>query len=278
MIYNKFINCSTRSVFNTNLAAGNITNQHIVFIQDTKEIWTSGVFYSGVDESVAEKLALILTDGNGSKYLSDDGTYKSVQANPEIYIGPDAPTEDFYTMWIDDSDPEVTESLYHFTVAKIPTESDSDYKIGTEMRYLDPEGKPHFYKLYSITNEGKANWVEILNLDDKNEMNKILEFYNTGISVNTLANLPVTSQSVYAEVTQPTTLTLAGPLKVGRSLSILIKNVSTAAITQPIPSSDPYTNMGPSSLVIAAGKYAEINIWAYTEGKYNIRTGEMYNN
>lgn len=81
MIYNKFINCQTRAIFDSSLASGEIIDQHIVFIEDVKQIWTNGVFY-GVDEFSAEDLAMLtkladvlVMDGDGTKVLANNGTY-----------------------------------------------------------------------------------------------------------------------------------------------------------------------------------------------------------
>ena len=46
MLFNKFFNCETLDAFNLNLESGDITDQCIVFIEDTKQIWTHGQFYS----------------------------------------------------------------------------------------------------------------------------------------------------------------------------------------------------------------------------------------
>lgn len=84
MIYNKFINCPDLATLNSLLESGDITNQHIVFIQDIGQIWTMGTFYSSsnLDESIITKLTnisnLIITDGDGNSYLSNDGSYKSI--------------------------------------------------------------------------------------------------------------------------------------------------------------------------------------------------------
>lgn len=92
MIYNKFIVCQTQAAFDSNLASGEITNQHIVFIQETKKIWHDGVLYGSDDygdltESELENLAnLIITDGDGNGFLANDGTYKEVDARSYYFI------------------------------------------------------------------------------------------------------------------------------------------------------------------------------------------------
>ena len=46
MTYNRFINCATLSIFNTSIESGSITDSDLVFIEDTKQIWTHGTYYS----------------------------------------------------------------------------------------------------------------------------------------------------------------------------------------------------------------------------------------
>lgn len=92
MIYNKFINCTTLANFNSALESGDITSQHIVFIQETKQIWTMGTFYStsNLDQSTLEKLesisSIITTTGDGNSYLSNDGTYKEIDEAGYFFI------------------------------------------------------------------------------------------------------------------------------------------------------------------------------------------------
>ena len=46
MTFNKFFNCETVAVFNSALESGTIEDPCIVFIEETKQIWTHGQFYS----------------------------------------------------------------------------------------------------------------------------------------------------------------------------------------------------------------------------------------
>lgn len=47
MIEDTLIHFKTKTAFNTELEAGNIQQTSIVFIDDSKEIWTHGEFYDG---------------------------------------------------------------------------------------------------------------------------------------------------------------------------------------------------------------------------------------
>lgn len=81
MIYNKFINCQSLNTFTASLKSGEIVDQHVVFIEDVKQIWTNGVFYaasefSQEDLAMLTKLADVLVmDGDGTKVLTNKGTY-----------------------------------------------------------------------------------------------------------------------------------------------------------------------------------------------------------
>ena len=46
-INKKLIHFKTKQKFNEELAKGNILNTSIIFIQDTKEIYTHGTYYDG---------------------------------------------------------------------------------------------------------------------------------------------------------------------------------------------------------------------------------------
>lgn len=89
MIYNKFINCQTLEIFNANLDSGEIIDQHVVFIEDVKQIWTNGTFY-GANEFSQEDLTkltsladVLVMDGDGTKVLSNNGTYVTMPSFSE---------------------------------------------------------------------------------------------------------------------------------------------------------------------------------------------------
>lgn len=65
-----FYNVSSRAVFDTQLAAGNIPARSIAFIKDKREIWAQGVFYpcdfsAGILPSAPTESSLTYTDGLG---------------------------------------------------------------------------------------------------------------------------------------------------------------------------------------------------------------------
>ena len=75
-INKKLIHFKNKQKFEEELANNNILDTSICFIQDTKEIWTHGTIYG------YNKWNTILTNsGEGTKYLTDDGTYKGLLLN-----------------------------------------------------------------------------------------------------------------------------------------------------------------------------------------------------
>lgn len=99
-----FIYAKQKSLFEEALNNGEILDEAIVFIEDTKEIWNHGTYFAtqlSIDEiesivassetvqSVMEQIVLdtldslpvsIVSDGDGSKFLADDGSYKVVES------------------------------------------------------------------------------------------------------------------------------------------------------------------------------------------------------
>lgn len=78
MINKRFLNFKTYAEFNRLNEAGEIRQESIVWIADTNQMWTHGTLYSSITEEQARKLAGILTDGAGLKYLTDKLTYEEL--------------------------------------------------------------------------------------------------------------------------------------------------------------------------------------------------------
>lgn len=78
-INKKLIHFKNKETFENQLSEGNILDTSLCFIQDTKEIYTHGTIYC------YNKWNNILTDnGDGTKYLANDGTYKGLLLNQSL--------------------------------------------------------------------------------------------------------------------------------------------------------------------------------------------------
>lgn len=104
-----FIYAKEKSLFEEALNNGKVLDEAIVFIEDTKQIWNHGTYFatqlsineienivssSETVQSVMEQIVLdtldslpvsIVSDGDGTKFLSNDGSYKEV--GPYIWNG-----------------------------------------------------------------------------------------------------------------------------------------------------------------------------------------------
>lgn len=78
MINKRFLNFKTYAEFSRLKEAGEIRPESIVWIADTNQMWTHDTLYSSITEEQARKLAGILTDGTGLKYLTDKLTYEEL--------------------------------------------------------------------------------------------------------------------------------------------------------------------------------------------------------
>ena len=76
MTYNRFINCATLSIFNTSIESGSITDSDLVFIEDTKQIWTHGTYYSCpyTKDEIDNLVGSVLTKANIEKVLTGNIT------------------------------------------------------------------------------------------------------------------------------------------------------------------------------------------------------------
>lgn len=106
-INKKLIHFNKKEDFLKEVANDNILNQSIVFIKDSKEIFTHGEFYGQ---------SITISSGDGTKFLTDNGTYKSLEyctnndilrlfdaSIPEEPVEPEEPTENIGSITEDNS-------------------------------------------------------------------------------------------------------------------------------------------------------------------------------
>ena len=87
MMLNNFIYAETKDLFLTQLNAGNILDEAIVFIEDTKEIWNRGHYFGGDVSSSGSEGIVVDFDVMGSPINStDDSNYYS-QSQLELGVG-----------------------------------------------------------------------------------------------------------------------------------------------------------------------------------------------
>ena len=88
----KFIYAKNKSEFENKI--NQISKESIAFIEDSKQIWTHVQYYSDSDSELKIFLEvkittlenIIITDGDGDSYLSDDGTYHKISVDLSKYL------------------------------------------------------------------------------------------------------------------------------------------------------------------------------------------------
>lgn len=86
-----FVECTTKAVFDSHLAAGDITNNHIVFIQGTNQLYHNGVYY-GLSSADSAKLTEVYGRkefgkiSDGTEVSGDLVVYSATKAEDTLVI------------------------------------------------------------------------------------------------------------------------------------------------------------------------------------------------
>lgn len=220
----------------------------------------------------------LLQNGDGTKFLSDDGTYKEISTTPS-YLDLDTLFTGGTSGTLSSTDLQKVVTAYDnkSTLAYLTSsnvlapiviaKSGSNYRICYNV--ISPNSATELVVMsmsIDITSAGawtKTQTTQYFGTSDRNILDSL-----TGVNeVTTLANIPTTKRSVVARVSSATSLSVNGGISdafpIGSELYIKVVNTSTSAITQPIPNSGVYVSMSGTSVTIPAGGNIEISIWRY---------------
>ena len=180
-INKKLIHFKNKQKFNEELANGNILETSIVFIQDSKEIYTHGQLYDGskVDLSkLEEAISKIKTDGDGLMYLNDKGEYKIPQIIVDSEEELNSITPEIGTRAVVRS---IVEGYDNLNLAKIITEEETNVpadmfdaldkyafkvtSVDTSIQFPYQEDDEHtVYELFTLQN-GFEKFKMVINQD-----------------------------------------------------------------------------------------------------------------
>ena len=88
--------------------------------------------------------------------------------------------------------------------------------------------------------------------------------------VNNISNMPVTKQSVIANLFGNNQLSFSGAMLPGQVINV--KVVPSVALTVYLPTTAKWTLMDDSEFDLEPGQVAEINVWCTGVGEYSVKT------
>lgn len=297
-INKKLIHFKTYQAFNTELEAGNILETSIVWIKETRQIYTHGQFYNcsaGTDwssqigtntydganyisketnltdaamqldtEIKATNDNLAILNAASLKGVKLAGAAENLAPQTDVVTIPDATTSSNGLMPAADkqkvdgilTDGDGTSFLANDgSYKQVPTELSADYAPSDlTNEQLEPVAGDTFE-----TAIGKLHKAIL----DNEGVDDVVAEYNRNTGHNTttsLSNVATNKRLVIATISSNQSFTTASNPGDGKELHIIVKNSSSSDRTVSMPTTSSYVNMSGDSLTVPANGYAEINV------------------
>lgn len=149
------------------------------------------------------------------------------------------------------------------------------YKI--VLNYCINDGnKLSFSNALIVLNEDKSfTYTDVSGYVSEDNISFLRFMAGAPIVVTTLANLPISSHNIIANVSAATSLSMSvSSSDVGREWQVRVNNTTGTDITQPLPTSGLFQSMSGDSVVVPKNSFIELSIW-YINDKLVIRVGEQ---
>lgn len=265
---NNFIYAQTKALFLEQLEAGNILDEAIVFIEDTKEIWNHGQYFGGdlenIDLSSVETEISMLkeyVDSKEDKPIVFDAVAANIGfdqsevqiTNEQIYTATGMNSLDLYNAVIGGRKVLLNLGSFYGQYSQV-----SVMDFGNNSMYIF-FGVGTLTFIISITVDG-GSFQQVDTLNDfytKEEINNLVSKYGEIISIS---SIPVEYKTVKCTISENDSFALATTLAQGKEIHVIIYNSGSVDITVSLPTASPYVNFGEDSLTIPAGGYSEINV------------------
>lgn len=178
--------------------------------------------------------------GDGTKFLSDDGTYKA----PTIDTS-DLATKEELTQGLAGK----ADSTHTHTASQVTDLA----TVATSGSYNDLSDKPSIPTIPGVATSSSNG---LMSSTDKAKLDRM----ESTATRSNLSSVPLAAnQIIVATLSGNATLSLTGTLSEGQDTHIFVRNTSSSAITITMPSSSTYVN-AQDSIEIPGSGYGEINI------------------
>lgn len=224
---------------------------------------------------------ILVTDSEGVKSLESIGMVSTGVEMMFLDIGQitesqGTVSEDVYNSVVSAYENKIVVGVVNGNVMPMTISKDGNvYKI--VLNYCINDGNElSFSNALIVLNEDKSfTYTDVSGYVSEDNISFLRFMAGAPIVVTTLANLPISSHNIIANVSAATSLSMSvSSSDVGREWQVRVNNTTGSDITQPLPTTGQFQSMSGDSVTIPANSFIELSIW-YINDKLVIRVGEQ---
>lgn len=224
---------------------------------------------------------ILVTEEGGGKVLESLGMVSTGVEMTFLDIGQitesqGAVSDDVYNSVVSAYENKIVVGVADGNVMPMTISKDGNvYKI--VLNYCINDGnKLSFSNALIVLNEDKSfTYTDVSGYVSEDNISFLRFMAGAPIVVTTLANLPISSHNIIANVSAATSLSMSvSSSDVGREWQVRVNNTTGTDITQPLPTSGLFQSMSGDSVVVPKNSFIELSIW-YINDKLVIRVGEQ---
>lgn len=224
---------------------------------------------------------ILVTEEGGGKVLESLGMVSTGVEMTFLDIGQitesqGAVSDDVYNSVVSAYENKIVVGVADGNVMPMTISKDENiYKI--VLNYCINDGnKLSFSNALIVLNEDKSfTYTDVSGYVSEDNISFLRFMAGAPIVVTTLANLPISSHNIIANVSAATSLSMSvSSSDVGREWQVRVNNTTGTDITQPLPTSGLFQSMSGDSVVVPKNSFIELSIW-YINDKLVIRVGEQ---
>ena len=224
---------------------------------------------------------ILVTDSEGVKSLESIGMVSTGVEMMFLDIGQitesqGTVSEDVYNSVVSAYENKIVVGVANGNVMPMTISKDGNvYKI--VLNYCINDGNElSFSNALIVLNEDKSfTYTDVSGYVSEDNISFLRFMTGAPIVVTTLANLPISSHNIIANVSAATSLSMSvSSSDVGREWQVRVNNTTGSDITQPLPTTGQFQSMSGDSVTIPANSFIELSIW-YINDKLVIRVGEQ---
>lgn len=223
---------------------------------------------------------ILVTDSEGVKSLESIGMVSTGVKMmfldiDQITESQGTVSEDVYNSVVSAYENKIVVGVANGNVMPMTISKDGNvYKI--VLNYCINDGNElSFSNALIVLNEDKSfTYTDVSGYVSEDNISFLRFMAGAPIVVTTLANLPISSHNIIANVSAATSLSMSvSSSDVGREWQVRVNNTTDSDIAQPLPTTRQFQSMSGNSVTIPADSFIELSIW-YINDKLVIRVGE----